>query len=349
MNGSGTSRPFRLTACPRCGYDLRGVVEAWKESCPLAGVCSECGLRIDWSEFFRTTKPEPAWSVEFSSVARWPLAAISTAVRSLIPWRFWSALSMMHRLRWKRLAAYAATVVASMYIIFALVHGGMSAAEVVSARSLYQGANVTMTTTPRKAFVVSAAQPWEWTSPGTYTITLGGGRTMTWVFDSPRQRLEVWAQSEAPVLLLMAALFLLLTPAAFAVLPVARRRAKVRWRHIGRITAYTPGLFLPLFAMFLIGEAAWLAHRGYSMPPEIGDWLTSPRAAWLVTGSLVVGGLLTAAWWTAAASRYLRMERPLLVGLSVTALGFFAAPALTYIVWSDGVTDLFYQWIRAMG
>jgi len=39
--------------CPHCGYDLSGGAAAWGESCPLEGVCSECGRRIRWGVAIR--------------------------------------------------------------------------------------------------------------------------------------------------------------------------------------------------------------------------------------------------------------------------------------------------------
>ncbi len=36
--------------CPRCDYDLRGLASTWRDRCPLASVCSECGLLVEWSE-----------------------------------------------------------------------------------------------------------------------------------------------------------------------------------------------------------------------------------------------------------------------------------------------------------
>ena len=32
--------------CPRCGYDLSGIVASWKDACPLTGICSECVLEF---------------------------------------------------------------------------------------------------------------------------------------------------------------------------------------------------------------------------------------------------------------------------------------------------------------
>ena len=72
-------------ACPRCGYELRGIVDSWTESCPLLGVCSECGLEFKWSEVFCPDKYEPVWCVEFRTAGWLPRSALKTLMMSLRP------------------------------------------------------------------------------------------------------------------------------------------------------------------------------------------------------------------------------------------------------------------------
>ena len=50
--------------CPRCGYDQRGEMAKWADSCPLTSVCTECGLEIDWAELISPKFERPAWCVE---------------------------------------------------------------------------------------------------------------------------------------------------------------------------------------------------------------------------------------------------------------------------------------------
>lgn len=79
----------------------------WTESCPLTGVCSECGLTLEWSQTLMPQKYEPTWCVEFTpSQWRVPRACLATLRRSTSPWRFWGRLSMTHNIRWRRLAVY---------------------------------------------------------------------------------------------------------------------------------------------------------------------------------------------------------------------------------------------------
>jgi len=59
--------------CPRCGYDLRGVVSSWRDTSPLIGKCSECGLSLEWSELLSRDQAEPAWCVEFQRDVGFPI------------------------------------------------------------------------------------------------------------------------------------------------------------------------------------------------------------------------------------------------------------------------------------
>lgn len=50
--------------CPRCGYDLTGVIESWNDSCPVQGTCSECGLTFTSCDIFSDRLVGPRWSFE---------------------------------------------------------------------------------------------------------------------------------------------------------------------------------------------------------------------------------------------------------------------------------------------
>ena len=49
----------RQPLCPRCRYDLAGVVASWSSACPCAGVCSECGLDFLWPDLLRADQLAP--------------------------------------------------------------------------------------------------------------------------------------------------------------------------------------------------------------------------------------------------------------------------------------------------
>ncbi len=90
--------------CPRCGYDQDGVVASWRETCPLTGVCSECGLSFRWRDlcnptYMRTKLFEHAIRHRAHSFMR-------TLVLIHAPRRFWRHLRMEHWIDASRLVAF---------------------------------------------------------------------------------------------------------------------------------------------------------------------------------------------------------------------------------------------------
>lgn len=104
----------------------------------------------------------------------------------------------------------------------------------------------------------------------------------------------------------------------FAVLPIARRRAKVRWAHVWRAGAY-----------FAFGPGTLLLAAGTA----IGATPLHSPSRFQVAGNapslLVIAAALLAVWWRLAAGTYLRMERPWAVSLSIAALSTLIACTAT--------------------
>lgn len=114
----------REVRCPRCGYDQRGVIGSWIESCPMNGVCAECGLPFAWCEVMQPEKFEPRWCIEFEPRARrLPWAAMRTVIRACWPWGFWSRLKMSDAICWARLCAFLMLLVIPLLLAFACVQG----------------------------------------------------------------------------------------------------------------------------------------------------------------------------------------------------------------------------------
>ena len=116
-------------------------------------------------------------------------------------------------------------------------------------------------------------------------------------------------------------------PLVFLALPVSMRRARVRWRHLGRITAYS--LIWPILSVMAY-EAVMLRHMdvvwGGARPLEVWS-----AARWLVLGVLAL-------WWFAAVSRYLRMRHALGVALALLTIGTLAGMASeTYLALALGL------------
>ena len=90
-------------ACPRCGYDQAGAVGAWRESCPVEGRCSECGLEILWRDVF--VPPRLVGFVEHA-VGRWQwvMWGVRTFAGVWLPRRFWGRVKLELPLRVGRAA-----------------------------------------------------------------------------------------------------------------------------------------------------------------------------------------------------------------------------------------------------
>ena len=349
--------------CPRCGYDLRGVVGAWESSCPLEGVCSECGLAVRWAEVLRPEKFAPWWCVE--SVPRLravPLSASATMLRSFRPWTFWRELKMSQRIRWGRLGMYVVLLFVLPVIVGYVVEQSAVALHVrwqkgqelrecrqhvtgrirsiqllvespqwparpAMERQALQSelqsldtalaAPVSVNHGYAAAWLEAVFTPTARTSAG--TINTFAGRQP---YPAPRQlhgelRISgtVWGGNLTDRLLEWAPLAAwwiaaqVLLPVCFVCLPISRRRAKVRWRHLARIALY--GLFIPwaiVFAMLLCITVA----------------LASPRWDGVALGaaSLLLFLMIpaTVAWWVAAISRYLRMPHAWAVAVLLTVV-----------------------------
>lgn len=83
--------------CPRCGYDQSGTSAAWSDQCPLQGTCPECGLHFEWADVFILDRKPLAWLYEHKPRRSLGLVrAWRTWGHTLIPSRFWGAVSPMH-------------------------------------------------------------------------------------------------------------------------------------------------------------------------------------------------------------------------------------------------------------
>jgi hypothetical protein len=297
-------------ACPRCGYDQRGVVATWTEQCPLEGTCAECGLSYEWRELLNPRLTLPRWFVEAEQPRRrFVRQTLATFVRSFVPWRFWSSVRMSHPQRPRRIATYVALCLLLLYACFACAHGLLVWSRWQQSAGNFIGLGVAPpggqpSTGGLAVFLHGALVPFSTRAIGQFTF---GNITMG--FAAPAASLRYW-QGVIPLML-----FALSTQAvcglAFALLPISRRRAQVKWSHIVRATTYGLALFLSamVMAMLLAGLRFELSARSYEL------------LAWLVVGMWLMLPVMLIVWWSTATSRYLRMPHAWLVGVSVVILG----------------------------
>jgi hypothetical protein len=305
--------------CPRCGYDLRGTVATWGDTCPVNGTCPECGLCFQWAELFSIAYAMPRWCVEAPrSPLEVPGQAAATLVRSWLPWRFWSALRMSQPSRWGRLIAYLGLFVAVLYVAFALSHG-------LAAWQQWKRVAAQRISTPstdgEAVFWQAATLPLSNRSIGNFTSARRG---FTWAYETP---LVVFLLHWYTLGLLLVTALLMHAGCGltYAALPITRRRCKVRWAHIVRVTLYGSVVVVPAVVLSLV--ASPLAMRGagaatFAAPLAVGAW-----------GAIPVMEVL---WWSAATSRYLRMPHAWGVGLAVTVVGILLSLAIMAWVWLAG-------------
>src|ERR1044071_7810451 len=96
-----------MATCPRCDYDLAGMIASWTDSCPMEARCSECGLLFRTAHVLSPTLLGPAWSFEHGPrvmAGRW----VRTSRVALFPARLCRELRIDHRLRLPRLLLYMA-------------------------------------------------------------------------------------------------------------------------------------------------------------------------------------------------------------------------------------------------
>ncbi|MBC7834638.1 MAG: hypothetical protein H7Y88_05995, partial [Phycisphaerales bacterium] len=277
--------PVHLTDCPRCGYDLGGVIKAWSASCPLEGECSECGLTFAWCDVILGSLRPPKWSFEHAK--RWLVWRLErTLARSLTPWRLWRTLRMEHPVRLGRLAVYLI------------------------------GALVVYTTT---LLVLGIAEPLVWNA-----VQGRGAWTWTQMSRENGAALVVraiWPYSDrywsggssldgtAPLLCIISAATMLV-PVCFVLLPSTLRSCRVRRVHLVRIGAYSvagvtaPWLLLRMIDLFaasgLMVPLVWVIETKWLAPTGSALWLLF--------------------YWPLACRQYLRLPHALGVGVSIAAI-----------------------------
>jgi hypothetical protein len=142
-------------------------------------------------------------------------------------------------------------------------------------------------------------------------------------YQSPRERWSVWWQeSWYPIFFCL--LHAIGSVLAFTLLPIARRRAKVRWAHALRVGAY--GVLGPLVVIaFAATVMGYLPLRSPASEAVFGSLLGN-RSEFLLLVAAV-----SFLWTWGAVSRYLRMERGWAVAASITAIATLMAMVST--VW----------------
>ncbi|MBX3356716.1 MAG: hypothetical protein KF724_13560 [Phycisphaeraceae bacterium] len=327
--------------CYRCGYDLRGTVDHWQNACPLSSPCPECGLELEWRRVF-TADSLPRWSFE-NSDGQW-FRTLRTLIHSLRPWRFWREIRMSMPVQ-RKILLYPLFLAIILFVASTLTGALlMNRVRLAAPPRDHFGDLVAMT-----AIVL---MPWsgqkiettlhsiipQWGTPTPRNLgarPLNGQRPPGMVL-YPRSNLPpprdvirfVWTSSPGSLVLMLMALAV--SVATFIVLPVVRRRAKVRWSHILRAGIYALGVVIAVTIALFVAQIsadptpdAWCILAGRW---EYGQWHDSQ--IWVIRAFPLVLFI----WWLAVARHFMKLERPRAVAASVTVVGVLASLLIMVIV-----------------
>ncbi len=117
----------------------------------------------------------------------------------------------------------------------------------------------------------------------------------------------------------------LLLPLSFVLLPVSRRRAKVRWGHIARVSAY--GFFIPVTA--IVGSMLCISI-GYALDPLIDLML---RCAHVLSRYFMPALIII--WWATSIRHYLRMPHSWFVAVLLSGMLFLLYLAALWFIYPD--------------
>lgn len=355
----------RRLECPRCGHELEGSAQAAEARGEEEGVCSECGLTVDWGKL-RQDAYAPRWFVE-ARIARWSLLrrTIATLLMCARPFRFWSSIELALPISRRGIIAFAVMVAAVLHFagVTRRVADGWSGYVNAIQANMSLGiesviadvALISMTPLSRfdgswifhavqandrtrsdvaiyfrtaREFVRVAAQP----SRDELYIEVSSSATSSmpsyaWI----NATLVPLLDGEAPATTIAAIALPPLAPFALLLLPTSLRRARIRTRHFVRITVYSCALWVPIFTLALMlpfgpVDYDFFSIQLYNTPHIFNPNSLNPHMALLITS-----GVLTALWMTAATRNYLRLPHALGAGLAttlVTLLGLMLVRSL---------------------
>jgi len=372
----------RNAQCPRCGYDLRGVMSLWEASCPLMGKCSECGLDYEWAIVSQPEKYEPGWCVEFSP--GWlsvPKSAFKTFCCSFVPWYFWSRLHMSYSLRLGRLLAYLGFLLFPILLVYVMEQAGVA----IYVRQITQNKiDAQIQTIPQQI-----AQNQNWQNDPVWKASLEqltesqreerikfykkiipqrvkslkrmlasppyidhsymaaiieavlfplSNKSSGMIIDTTGTLTPYSSPSELHSMFLERNIFLLrsvvssssqlrdyvygsgisfafglislcLYPLAFVLLPVSRKKAKVKWFHFVRVAIYSA--FIPI--VVLLADSIIFILSLIILSMDIAVIL-------LILVTVVGNWIIIIAWWAIAIRRYLKVPHGLVVSILLCVL-----------------------------
>ena len=291
------AQPARDTSCPRCGYDQTGVIETWRESCPLKGTCSECGLEFRWAEVLDPRKQTPGWYVE--TRRPFPATWTRTMFRAAIPPRLWKRVPLGALFNPRRLllcvaCAYSVAHIALLSFIliaeYATWYGGDADYIVQFTRPALGGRGRWIQETVFANLLLAII--WPLVAINHYCMNTG-----VW-----------WARSNVSPMPIVCSIVCVLVPLCFTLLPHTLNVYKIRARHILRIAMLGTCVAFFYISVSSVFSGAIATIRGFASTPVL----------------LLLSGLPFVPWsiwfWWSAARHYLRIPHALAVSACLHAI-----------------------------
>lgn len=318
--------------CPRCGYDQAGVLATWdgEGSCPMSGLCSECGLEFLWRDVLNPLywREETVYEQAEAHLVR---AFVRTWWLACRPWKLWKKVTMVQPLRPDRLkrvllfgtlGAHIAGCVLLM-VVFAASSGALVGWP--SGKWRYH---------PVKAEVIHAALPVLGESIDSLDRWPGFAN---WGFAG--QELVAMLSLLTPVVLM---------PLTWLLVPTTLERCGVLKRHLVRIWVYTvvplgAVLTAPMAVLLMAWTAlgllfptgrwgGWPEVRGTAFGAVVEEmieerWRWMPRLVW--------AWLVLCQGW--AFKRYLKLPRAWFVAVMLSVVTGLAMVVIGLVAWTSGV------------
>lgn len=262
--------------CPRCRYDLGGLVSLWDDAgcCTLEGRCSECGLKFEWGLIFADSEHPWVCDVHHQKkrVRRW----LRTIFMTYRPWRFWREVTMMDRVSMIRLLAIPLILLCILLGFQILANGWWS----VDSEWLEPNPVVWLKVALRAFELLGRSPTWAGAWNGDVTSIING-------------------------VLLAIALWCALMVMSFGLLPHSMRQARVAKRHLWRVAVYTYVPFVPYFIIWAFLDLIMYSLSMNPGSPYVDLW------RWQIIGCSVVPVVGWLIWqltcWTIACDKYLKL------------------------------------------
>ncbi len=293
-----------MIECPRCGYDVSGVMSTWATECPVEGTCSECGYEFQWKHLLGANLGVPKWFFETAQRKK-IRAAISTSVRTVAPWRFWRDVPLHAPMSRGRLVVISAgsLIVAYGFSIVAL-----------SADYLFR----------------VATSPWS----KRWSISLSDRiKNILYLFRHHAMWPSGNVTPKLPRDFEFAVHWLLLTslvlPVCFLTIRKTLRTVRVRPVHLARSGAYAfvaVAIALSIWFAFFAAEVVWEQWAGTRLPVWFQSCMNRAVVFWPIVSVL---------WWWCVCQFYLCIRHAFWVALAMQVMAILAAAVVLYPLTRD--------------